>query len=426
MPHTGLFSQLSQHTWRDFSWGYDALTAMMERTLGLRAIPAMAVLFRAALAVLTFLLAGGRRGRFWIAVLASAAAQFAFSLIPPGPANCSLLLFGIELLILLDVRENGLTQNSFLLPIIILGWANLDTGFVYGVALILLFAVSSSVEGIMGRTPGEWVKVDRAKLSAGMSAKILLACILASFCNPYGYHVYESFFNSVSGPLYGLLPSYASMSFHRAQDYLLLLLTMCAAMALGVRRSRDLFMIGLLVTSAFTSFHAERDSWLVGLASLAVIGRTASLPIPEEVYSFRTFSRRLIPAAAGICLLLAGMAFFLFVPSNRAVLLQRVGEEEPVRACDYIREHKLPRPLFNPYEWGGFVSWYLPGYPVSIDQRRGLYPEEEEINYFKVMNAEIAFREYVPISRAYPAIRKAIRDGRSTARNARLQGCLRR
>ncbi len=80
--------------------------------------------------------------------------------------------------------------------------------------------------------------------------------------------------------------------------------------------------------------------------------------------------------------------------------MQQTAKSQPVGACDYIRGHGLPQPLFNPYEWGGFVSWYLPEYPVSIDQRRGLYPEDEQITYFKVMNAEVGYREYAPMKNA--------------------------
>jgi hypothetical protein len=71
-----------------------------------------------------------------------------------------------------------------------------------------------------------------------------------------------------------------------------------------------------------------------------------------------------------------------------------------VRAADYIRQHQLPQPLFNSYAWGSFLMWYLPDYPVAIDQRRGLYPEQEELDYFKVMNAEIPYQSYPPMRQA--------------------------
>ena len=41
--------------------------------------------------------------------------------------------------------------------------------------------------------------------------------------------------------------------------------------------------------------------------------------------------------------------------------------------------------MFNNYSWGGFLIWYLPEYPVAIDARRGLYTDDEEVGYFKVM-----------------------------------------
>jgi hypothetical protein len=60
-----------------------------------------------------------------------------------------------------------------------------------------------------------------------------------------------------------------------------------------------------------------------------------------------------------------------------------------VRAGDYIRANHLPPPIFNAYDWGGFLTWYLPEYPVSIDSRTALYGDEINARYFKVTTAEI-------------------------------------
>ena len=400
VPHTGLFSQVNLQTWRDFSWGYDALAALLERILGIRAVPALTAVFRVVLAVLAFLLAGGRRDRFWIAVAASVSAQLAFSTIYVGPANCSLLLFGITLLMLLTARLSGQLQIVLVLPAILLIWANVDSGFIYGIALIGMFFTVNLIEKWGRGAHNEWVEAKRERMPFGVVSKIILGCLLASLCNPYGYYPYESFTQNCSSRLNSLLPGYGSMSFHRPQDYLILLLTTGAALSLGLRRSRDLFLMLLLVACAFVSFHSEKESWLVGLAALAVIGSAGHTNKDIDSSNPPMKSVRIIPAAAATAFLLATLAFFSFVPSGREVLLQRMEKSQPVRSCDYIRANGLPQPLFNPYEWGGFVSWYLPGYSVSIDQRRGLYPENDQITYFKVMNAEIAYREYAPMKNA--------------------------
>lgn len=400
VPRTGVLSQVSQQPWRDFSWGYDTLAAMQERILGLRAVPAMAVLFRVTLAVVLFLMAGGRRGRFWLPVIVGTFVQFAFSVVPLDAANSSLVLFGITLLILREAREWGQGRLLFALPPIFLLWANLDIGFVYGIGLMLVFVAVIWIERRFTEKQVALLESTTTPVPMGLAAKIALGCVLASLCNPYGFHAYESFFENMASKLNASLPGYAAMSFHRPQDYVLLLITMGAGLSLGLRRSRDLFLISLLLGCAIVSFHAERESWLVGLAALAVLGSATPGDATQEADVAKPLRGRLILAAVGMSLLLVAVIFLSRVPASRAGLLQRVAETLPVRACDYIRAHRLPQPLFNPYEWGGFVSWYLPGYPVSIDQRRGLYPVDEEITYSKVMNAEIAYREYAPMKTA--------------------------
>ena len=105
-------------------------------------------------------------------------------------------------------------------------------------------------------------------------------------------------------------------------------------------------------------------------------------------------------ATAGITIALILLAFALRVPRERGVLMEKIAESFPVRACDFIRHQQLAAPLFNSYEWGGFLTWYLPEYPVAIDGRRGLFPEEEELDYFKVMNAEVPYQSYPPMNLA--------------------------
>lgn len=83
-PRSGLFSQAAAQPWIASSWGYDLLLAWAYKLLGLRAIPVLLMCFKAALAVVTFLLAGGLRSRFWAAVALSAIAQYILGSISAG------------------------------------------------------------------------------------------------------------------------------------------------------------------------------------------------------------------------------------------------------------------------------------------------------------------------------------------------------
>lgn len=383
LPHSGLFSQSPQLGWISPSWGYDLKIALAYRFLGLRAIPILLMGFKTALAVVTFLLAGGFRGKFWPAVVLSVVAQYVLGGVQPAPVYCSILLFAIELFLLLESFNRASARLLFWLPPLFLVWANLDMQFVYGIGLLLLFVLASFVKGPTSQ---------REATSSRRILTIFVLSVMATIITPYGYHLYVAFFSSVTSAANHYFPDFRAMTFHQPQDYLLLLLTMTAFLTLGLRRSRDAFQITLLVACTALSFYSQRNIWLVTLAAVAVIGQG----VPARAEENRSAQRW---AAAGFALLILTIAAAR-IPHDRAALLTNVGQSYPVAACDYIRDHNLPQPLFNAYEWGGFVMWYLPEYPVAIDARPSLYNDDFVSQYSQVMNADLPYSAYPAMANA--------------------------
>jgi hypothetical protein len=382
LPHSGLFSQSSALPWIATSWGYDVLLAGVYKLLDLRAIPALLMCFKAGLAVLTFVLAGGLRGKFWPAVLLCVATQYILSSTPPGPVYFSILFFGTELLLLLESRTAG-SKRLIWLPLLFLASANLDIHFVYGIVLLILFVGAVAVGWV-------WLKDRQNAVSLRAAGVALLLSIFATLITPYFYHPYAVFLASATSAANGYFPDFRSMSFHRPQDYALLLLAMTAFLALGMRRSRDPFLIGALLASAIFSFHSQRDAWVVALSSLAVIATA----IPEREMTVADGLSSLQRWATAVVVLLVLIAAFARVPRSREALLAKIGESYPVEASAYIREHRLPQPMFNNYEWGGFLDWYLPEYPAAIDGRAELYGGDFLIQYFSAMHADIPYSEF--------------------------------
>jgi len=390
VPHTGLFSQSPDAPWIAASWLYDLKLAIWYNLLGLRSIPMFLMFFRAALAVLTFLLAGGR-GNFWPAVAVSAVAQYILAAVPPTPAYVSVLLFGLELLLLLASRRSARLRTLFWLPPLFLVWANLDIHFVYGLALLLLFLVSLGLEKFvpLGAAHPE----QSTKLAA-----IAALSFLATLITPYFYRPYAVFFSTVFSPANSVLPDYHAPGFRQPQDYILLLFAMSAFLALGLRRSRDPFLIALLAISAGLSFHSQRDVWLVTLAAVAVIGEAIPIPAATEPAASTPLRHLLIAAALAVVVL--ALAVVLRLPQRPQALLAKVGQSYPVAACNYIREHHLPQPLFNAFEWGGFLAWYLPDYPVAIDGRTDLYGDDFILQYSQMMSANLRYTDFPAIANA--------------------------
>lgn len=137
-PEFGLFSQTGKTPWRDLNWGYDLLAGLAYRLVGLRAVPALLMCFRVALAGVTFFLAGGWRN-FWSAATLSAVAQYVLAGTGPDAVCVSVIFFGIELFVLLDAQSTGNLRRLYFLPVLFFFWANLDIGFLYGIALYVFF-----------------------------------------------------------------------------------------------------------------------------------------------------------------------------------------------------------------------------------------------------------------------------------------------
>ena len=70
------------------------------------------------------------------------------------------------------------------------------------------------------------------------------------------------------------------------------------------------------------------------------------------------------------------------------------------RAADYIRQSRLPQPLLNSYPWGGFLTWYLPDYPVAIDGRSDLYGADINTAYFRLIQAEVPLDSHPAFAQA--------------------------
>jgi hypothetical protein len=408
LPHAGLFSQMAERPWMAVSWIFDVKLAVFYRLLGLRAIPVFAMGFKAGLAVVTFLLARGHRGNFWAAVVVSAVAQYVLGGMAPAPVYGSVLFFGIELLILLESRRRAEWRWLLWLPLFFLLWANADVDFVYGLGLLVLFVLARVCEEWWGRNSGleseaAGVKASGAGMGKGAIFPISLiaiagACFVATLVTPYFYGPYEVFFARAFSTANPYLAETYAPGFRQPQDYVLVLFVMAAFLALGLRRSRDIFLIALLAIATALAFHSQRDIWVVVLAVSAVMGETFGR---DEVRPRdRDLGIKNFWIAAGSAIGILVLAIAVVMPRGEEKLLAKASESYPVGACNYIRENHLPQPIFNSLEWGGFLTWYLPEYPVAIDGRIDLYGGGFVVQYSRMMNAGIRYTEFPPIANA--------------------------
>jgi hypothetical protein len=391
VPRVGLFSQSSSMPWSASSWGYEVLAATAYKLAGLRSIPVLLMAFKVVLAGMTFLLARGSRETFWTGVLLSAMAQYAIPDLQPEPILCSIILFAMELSLLMRSRRTGSVRPLYWLPFLFVVWANVHLQFMNGLLVLALFYLAILAEEVCRRSGATWVDASAQALPLSPAGVVIGASFVATLLTPYSYHSFLLALNNTSSAFVASSQELHSLSFRRPEDYALLLLAMAAFLSLGRQRSRDIFKLGLMIVCMIFAFRVQRDTWFLVLPSIAVIG--------EAWWAAGTARSRQtrVPAWDWENLTTVGLVLAVFLASalrgtlSQEALLKKVGERFPLQACEYIREHQLPGPLFNEYAWGGFLIWKLPEYPVAMDDRQDLYGAETIERYRKVSAARAPF-----------------------------------
>lgn len=381
LPRSGLFSRSDTLNWADSNWGSQVILASLYRILGLRALPVIQMVLRIVIAIATFLLAGGRRGGGVFAVVLSVWAQATIFHPSTQPLLLNAVLFSVELWALFASRATGRRNLLSWMPVLMLVWANLDWHFVFGLLVLLIFLCAVVIEqALRGKL---FVHVG-AVLAASRVTVIAVASFLASLLTPYWYHSYAVAWQKWFGESrLAPSPEMHSLNFRAPENYLLMLLVMFSFLSIGRQHGKDLFKVMLLAVCTCLGFAFQREAWTIVIASVAILGSTffciAGRPeAPSHSY-------KLAPWATGAIVLIVLGASASRIPSQTDKLLAVTAENLPVRACDFIRQNHLPGPIFNERSWGSFLTWYLPNYPVSIDERYELYGEEGSRLYNQAM-----------------------------------------
>jgi hypothetical protein len=387
VPHTGILSRtVANRPWVAYSWGYEVLLSLAYRWFGLVGIGVFGVLLTLAVAYSIFWMSRRLSGRFryssLIAVVTCAA--FIYNLMP-RPVFFSMTLFSITLALVLEAHRTGRVQLLYWLPPLFVLWANLHIQFVYGLFLIGLLLAVNLAQRLTARIGIQFDFLLEPTLPAGKLGVICAACFLASCIGPYSYHLYTVVYEySQSKLAYAMIRELQPINFRDYSHYLQLLLTGAGFFALGWRKKVDLFKLSLLAFAAVVAFRTMRDSWFICIPAAACLADFPAASEGTNQPSENWFDRTVLAIIVAIFLLV----FAPFVDFNQGGLDRAISSMYPVKALNFLRLNPPRGPLYNNLNWGGFLTWYMPDYPVAIDGRNDLYGEELDRLFFNTERGE--------------------------------------
>ena len=312
------------------------------------------------------------------------------------PQMLSLLLSAVFLYIL-HLYRRGNSKYLWLLPPLMVLWANLHGSFFLGIVCLAAHILGATLDNVFPRSQESMLAwKDIRRLTA-----VTLVTAAAPVLNPNGMRLLIYPFGTLGSPaMQQYIMEWFSPDFHLAQFQPFALYVLVLITVLGLSRRRPtttdfIFMLGfgyaslrsarqipffvLTTTPLLTSqlLHVWED-W--GLPNLSITRRRSRR---------RTF---LVVNWAMLAVLLSGAVAL----AGHALLGNAAAQRHafPVAAVDFLEESETPGNIYNLYHWGGYLVWRLyPERKVFIDGRADVYGDAFINEYLEVYQAREAWQQ---------------------------------
>ncbi|MBN1991855.1 MAG: hypothetical protein JW953_04075 [Anaerolineae bacterium] len=306
------------------------------------------------------------------------------------PQMFSFLLAGLVLLLLERYKRAG-SRWIYALPFLAVLWANAHGGYAVAFMLVVVY--------LLGETLNHVTRHGDDPVLPWRQIGILLAIAMLSFgvvvINPHGWRMWLYPFQTVGiGALRDFIQEWRSPDFHASMTWPFVIMFLLTVVAMGFTSRRvdwtDLTLVSLwLVWSLF----AARNIGLYGLLTAPVLARYSDAVVGEYLPGPSRLPTKKSRLVYFNWFLLIVVALAALVQMSVTLLPLTAAEPEsdilPVAAVQFIQKNQPPGPLFNSYNWGGYLIFKLwPAYPVYIDGRTDLYDDAFIRRYLKVMVAD--------------------------------------
>lgn len=369
---TDPFSSYGQgKPWIAYSWLFELLLYGLYRLFGLAGIVIsnVALSLGITLALLTLIRKLAVKTPTAIGLTALGVLALA-PILNPRPWLFTILFFILELDLLLTARRTGQRRPLFWLPPLFAVWANIHIQFIYGFIPLGLFLLEPYFEQLF-RRPFSWQNL---RTSAPPFHWLVAAlCFLATLVTPYHVRLYLPIIEYIQKTgAYRYVTELQTLDFRSPTHWLIPAFALGAAFVLGWRREAKPFSLLLLLIGTFLVFRSGRDLWFPVVVSLSIIASSQSAPHDENRFVVTK------PQALLAAILLSLGIYFM--ARNRSLsearLQNELAKDYPTAAAQVVEERGYVGPLYNHFNWGGYLIWRLPHLPVSMDGRTNLHGDK--------------------------------------------------
>jgi hypothetical protein len=379
-------------TWVAYSWLFEVAIYGLYQAFGLCGFIVYRAMLALAVTAALHRFVAKREPRFLHTVgLTGFAVLGVAMLFKERPWLFTILFTTFTLDAILDLREGRRGPLVWLLPLVFVLWANIHIQFVYGLILLVLacavplldrFRRCEPEQGGAGRFgSGDW------RFLLGLTA----ACFLATLATPYHVQLYRVIFEYATQPgPYRFINELKALEFREIPDWVMLAFAGLATYTLGRWPRQGCFDLLLLVLSAFLAFRMRRDMWIVILTALYLLSTPSRSAVPlAQRFGWTGWRAGMVSGGVALLVLLTITVRHI----SNANMEREAAKLFPVEAAKFVAEKDYPGPLYNDFNWGGYLIWTLPQYPVSVDGRTNLHGDERILRFGRIWAGSPSWRD---------------------------------
>lgn len=399
---------MAGHSWFAWEWLYDVIVAALHAAAGLNGVALFTAVVIAFAFALTFRRMQARGTGIPIAIVLLVLTIFSSAIhffARPHVLSWIFLIIWFELLD--HSEQTGNLRILYWLPVLALLWVNLHGGFLLGFTLLGIYFVAGCIT---------WAKGNESRQAIAFVKHLAITtalCAVATFVNPYGYHLHAHIYRYLTDTfLMNHIEEFRSPDFHGVaqQCFAVLLLITLVAVARARGRIRVSSVL-VIVFAVYSGLYAARNIPTASILLLLLIGPLLSREVTElqesvEVDSrLRAFAARVVRFSkrmGDVDALSAGHLWPILVillGTVASLNAGRIGSYQllnahfteprfPVQAVTVIQQKGIHEPVFAPDYWGGYLLYRLYPDKVIIDDRHDLYGDKILQDYLKVINVQ--------------------------------------
>ena len=324
------------------------------------------------------------------------------------PQIISLLLTALVAYLLDRHKRHGGRLLPWL-PLVTLVWANVHGGYAIAFILMLCYVVGEAANNLTGHDQDPVLSRQRL-LNLGL---VMGICFLTVVINPNTWRMWLYPFQTVGiGALRDFIQEWQSPDFHQVwqQPFILLLLLTVLGLARAGRRS-DFTDLALLAVWTIAALLAGRNIAIFALVAVPLFVRYGTMAWNRQMQDWRgaawaqpllstvsqpMASNKVLGALNWLLLILIVVAALvkIYQPLAPGAVDKATRESLPADAAAAIQELRPAGPMFNNYNWGGYLIFTLsPDYPVFVDGRTDLYDEAFLRQYIRIYMADDGWQD---------------------------------